>query len=390
MPGMRFEPNLSMLFTELPLLERPAAAAAAGFKAAELWWPFDGPEPPGAQVDELADAFAAAGIDLACLNLYGGDFSTGERGLTSVPGSEAVFRANLDPAMELVGRLRCRTINALFGNRDPESTPARQAGLAIENLALAAAAAARFGAQLVVEALNPVEYPRYGLNQSADVIAFLDRARAAGVEARCSFDLYHVVMGGEDPVAIVARHADRIGHVQVADVPGRHEPGTGTVDFRPILEAIEGAGYAGWVGFEYLPSMPSRASLERALEQVTQGAALRLTRMRGTTRSLTRPGLPPDEDATRSCRAPRPGCGSSRAGRPTCRQPSPAPRSTPYSIVETRKAATNPAVVARPVYRWLRPKASGAISSAIIVRSAPAAKAWTMAPVDGSVAFTSA
>ena len=229
MPGMRFEPNLSMLFTELPLLERPAAAAAAGFKAAELWWPFDGPEPPGAQVDELADAFAAAGMDFACLNLYGGDFSTGERGLTSVPGSEAVFRANLDPAMELVGRLRCRTINALFGNRDPESTPARQAGLAIENLALAAAAAARFGAQLVVEALNPVEYPRYGLNQSADVIAFLDRARAAGVEARCSFDLYHVVMGGEDPVAIVARHADRIGHVQVADVPGRHEPGTGTV-----------------------------------------------------------------------------------------------------------------------------------------------------------------
>ena len=267
---MRFEPNLSMLFTELPLLERPAAAAAAGFKAAELWWPFDGPEPLSSQIDELAFAFTAADIGLACLNFYAGDFSTGERGLTAVPGAEARFRANLAPAVELAGRLRCPTLNALFGNRDPEWTPAHQEDLAIENLALAAAAASRIGAQLVVEALNPVEYPRYGLNHSADVIAFLDRARAAGVEASCSFDLYHVVMGGEDPLAFVAQHGDRIGHVQLADVPGRHEPGSGTIDFTAILAAIEASGYAGWVGFEYLPSMPSSPSLERALERVTK------------------------------------------------------------------------------------------------------------------------
>jgi hydroxypyruvate isomerase len=258
---MRYEPNLSMLFTELPLLERPSAAAAAGFEAAELWWPFEGPEPSGAQLDELAAAFEAAGIGLACLNFYSGDFSTGERGLTSVPGAESRFRASIEPALELAGRLRCPTLNALYGNRDPESTPGGQEALAIENLALAAAAASRVGARLVVEALNAVEYPRYGLNASADVVAFLDRARAAGVEAGCSFDIYHVVMGGEDPFAFVARHADRIGHVQVADVPGRHEPGTGTVDVAGILAAIERAGYGGWVGFEYLPTMESSLSV---------------------------------------------------------------------------------------------------------------------------------
>jgi hydroxypyruvate isomerase len=265
---MRFEPNLSMLFTELPLLERPAAVAAAGFAAAELWWPFDVPEPPVSQLEELAAAFEAAGITLACLNLYGGDFSTGERGLTSVPGADARFRANLAPAADLAGRLRCPTINALYGNRDAESTPARQEALAIENLALAAAAASRIGAGLVVEALNAAEYPRYGLNRSADVVAFLDRARAAGVEASVSFDVYHVVMGGEDPIAFVAEHADRIGHVQVADVPGRHEPGTGTVDLAAILSAIERTGYAGWVGFEYVPSMDSEASVRQALDRL--------------------------------------------------------------------------------------------------------------------------
>jgi hydroxypyruvate isomerase len=267
---MRFEPNLSMLFTELPLLERPAAAAAAGFQAAELWWPFDEAEPSGSQVDELADAFDGAGIDLACLNLYGGDFSVGERGLTSVPGAEARFRANLGPAVELAGRLHCPTLNALYGNRDPDSTPARQEGLATENLALAAAAAETIGARLVVEALNAVEYPLYGLNTAADVIAFLDRARSSGVEARCSFDIYHVAMAGEDPMAFLARHAERIGHVQVADVPGRHEPGTGTLDLLAILEAIERAGYAGWVGFEYIPSMASEDSVRQALARLSR------------------------------------------------------------------------------------------------------------------------
>jgi hydroxypyruvate isomerase len=176
----------------------------------------------------------------------------------------------VEPAVDLAGRLRCPTLNALYGNRDPESTPARQEALAIENLAIAAGAARRVGAQLVVEALNAVEYPRYGLNTSADVVDFLDRARGAGVDARVSFDIYHVVMGGEDPLAFLDAHADRIGHVQVADVPGRHEPGTGTVDFGPILEAIERSGYAGWIGFEYLPSVDSAQSARQTLELLTR------------------------------------------------------------------------------------------------------------------------
>jgi hydroxypyruvate isomerase len=146
----------------------------------------------------------------------------------------------------------------------------RQEAIALENLSIAAVAAKRVGARIVVEALNAVEFPRYGLNSSADVVAFLDLARVAGVDASLSFDIYHVVMGGEDPFAFVARHAERIGHVQVADVPGRHEPGTGTVDIAGILDAIERKGYVGWVGFEYLPSMESERSVRQAVARLAR------------------------------------------------------------------------------------------------------------------------
>jgi len=265
--GMRFEPNLSILFTELPLLERPAAAAAAGFEAAEIWWPFDEPDPPGARIDELIRAFDGAGVVLACLNFYAGDFGAGERGLISVPGEQARFRANVEVAVELAGKLHCGTLNALYGNRAVDATPDRQEALAIENLAAAVNAARRIGAQVVVEALNRVEYPRYGLHSVDQVVTFLDRVHdASGVVARCSLDVYHAAMTGDRLVESVARHGDRIGHVQLADVPGRHEPGTGTIDFPSVLDALERQGYEGWVGLEYIPSSESGASLHATID----------------------------------------------------------------------------------------------------------------------------
>lgn len=266
---MRFEPNLSMLFTELPLLERPAAAASVGFDAAELWWPFDAADPGQGPLDALALAFEDAGLRLACLNFFGGDFSAGERGALSVPRYRDAFQANVPCAVRLADRLRCGTLNALYGDTT-ENVPREAAeALAIDNLAGAVDAARRIGAKVVVETLNPMEFPSYGLHRVADVLAFLDRARdQRGVVAWCSFDMYHAALSGDAVDELIERHADRFGHVQIADVPGRREPGTGSIDFPGLLGRLRTQGYDGWVGLEYTPTSDSASSLRRTMARL--------------------------------------------------------------------------------------------------------------------------
>jgi len=264
--GMRFEPNLSILFTELPLLERPAAAAAADFEAAELWWPFDEAEPATERIEALVDAFESAGLTLACLNFHAGDMGAGDRGLLAVHGADAAFHANIEVAVDIAARLGCRVLNALYGRRQPGSDAELSDEQAVRNLARAVAAAERIGARVVVEAINPVDVPGFGLPSVADAAAFLDRARDdTGAEAWLSFDAYHAAMAGEDLDELVDRFGDRIGHVQLADVPGRHEPGTGRLDLASLLGRLESMGYAGWVGLEYVPTMASTASLRHTL-----------------------------------------------------------------------------------------------------------------------------
>jgi hydroxypyruvate isomerase len=267
---MRLEPNISILLTELPLLARPAAAAELGFEAAELWWPFAEPDPGAARIDELARSFEDAGLTLACLNFYAGDLAAGERGALSVPRLRDALHANIPVAVGLAGRLGCRRINALYGNDDGTLGPAEARAIGLDNLAWAVAAAEAVGATVVIEPVNPVEFPAYGLPHVDDVVAFLDEAREQrGIEARCSFDLYHAAMAGDDLVSIIERHAASIGHVQIADVPGRGAPGTGAIDFDRLLGLLDRHGYEGWVGLEYLPRGDSRESLRRTLTSVS-------------------------------------------------------------------------------------------------------------------------
>jgi hydroxypyruvate isomerase len=192
-----------------------------------------------------------AGVQLVSLNAYGGDMAAGERGIASLPGRETEFRDNLDVAAGLLRALDCPTLHVLYGNRDG-SDPARQDELATEHLRLAVE---RAGAGVVVEALSGDE--RYPVRTAADALRVLDRV---GPGARFLCDVYHLSVNGEDPVEVVRRHADRIGHVQVADAPGRHQPGTGTVDVDGCLTALGDVGYAGWVGLEYAPLGPSTES----------------------------------------------------------------------------------------------------------------------------------
>jgi hydroxypyruvate isomerase len=252
--------NCSLLFTEEPLLRRPAAAAAAGFTAIEFWWPWPDPVPAGRDVDAFVAAVQDAGVALAALNFFAGDLAGPDAGVLSIPARSGQFRDNIDVAVGIGERLGVRGFNAPYGNRVDGVPAAAQDELATENIVLAAKAADRIGAAVLIESLSgPKPYP---LRTADDAVAVVRRARAAGA-ANVAFlcDLYHLATNGDDLDAAVAAHAGVIGHVQIADTPGRGEPGSGRLDLDRHLADLEDHGYRGWVSLEYQPTTSSQASL---------------------------------------------------------------------------------------------------------------------------------
>ncbi|MDX3323790.1 MULTISPECIES: TIM barrel protein [Streptomyces] len=253
----RFDVNLSILFTELPLLERPAAAAAAGFTAVELWWPWiETPTPAQAELDALKKALDDAGTQLVGLNFYAGRLPGPDRGALSLPGEESDrFRANIDVAADFAASVGCTALNALYGNRVEGVDPAVQDELALENLVLAARAAHRIGATLLIETLNATESPLYPLVSAPAGIEVVDRVNEATGLGNATFllDLYHLSMNGEDLSQVIKAYAAKTGHVQIADNPGRGAPGTGSLPLERLLDELTEAGYAGRVGLEYKP-----------------------------------------------------------------------------------------------------------------------------------------
>jgi hydroxypyruvate isomerase len=249
--------NLSILFKEVPLLERAGAARAAGFTDVEYWWPFDVAVPARDEVDAFVASLAQAGVALRGLNFYAGDMAAGERGLVSWIGREAEFADSLVVALGIAERTGCRSFNALYGNRLDGEDPAKQDDLALVHLATAAEAAAKIGAQLVLEPLSGAD--RYPLKTAADAVAVLDDLGRGNV--RLLADLYHLAVNRDDLDALSTTYISRIGHVQIADAPGRHQPGTGTVDLDGHLRKLQAAGYDGFVGIEYVPEPDTLTSL---------------------------------------------------------------------------------------------------------------------------------
>ena len=243
--SLRWTVNCSLLFTDLPLLDRPAAARTAGFDAVEFWWPFPVSVPPDLEVDRFARAVEDAGVRLTGMNFHAGDMSAGERGLLSTPGRSGEFRDNVDVAAALGERLGTRIFNALYGNRIDGIAPEDQDVIAAENLGFAAG---RVSGTVVVEPLSGV--PRYPLRTVADVVAVLDAGKALDVGVLA--DLYHLSVNGEDLAVAIEQYSDRFAHVQIADAPGRHEPGTGALEIGEHLKSLEHAGYDGFVGLEYI------------------------------------------------------------------------------------------------------------------------------------------
>lgn len=242
---MRIAANLSLLFTERPLIERPRAACAAGFDAVEIQFPY---EVPAVRLKEELERLQ---LPLVLINLPAGDLMQGGDGLACVPARQAEFDQALQEALSYAAMVRPQTVNVLAG-RLPAGV-AREQALAtlITNLRRTAEAFQALGIRVCCEAINPLDMPGFLINTPEDLLGLLDAVGHPNLSAQ--LDLYHMARQGLDVPATVRTLAGRIGHVQFADHPGRGAPGTGELDFSAALQALREVGYDGWLAAEYRP-----------------------------------------------------------------------------------------------------------------------------------------
>ncbi|MBG6183152.1 hydroxypyruvate isomerase [Arthrobacter sp. CAN_A214] len=247
---MSYTVNCSILLTELPLLERPAAARAAGFENVEFWWPFAESVPSDAEITAFESAITSAGVQLTGLNFNAGNMPNGDRGLVSWPERSQEFRDNLDVVAGIGARLGCKGFNALYGNRTQGSTPEEQDALAVENLVLASKAVAGIGGVVLLEPVSGAElYPIKTAQQAMDVIGKVRAEGAANIGLLADF--YHLSVNGDDVPAVISSFGADFGHIQIADAPGRGAPGSGELPLGEWIDSSRSRGYGGFIGLEY-------------------------------------------------------------------------------------------------------------------------------------------
>ena len=249
----KFAANISFLFTEVDFLQRFEAARKAGFGAVEF--PFPYPYEHAA----LAAAVKAAGVEVVLFNLPPGNWEKGERGIACHPDRIPEFRDGVVKAIAYARTLKCPRVNCLAGIAPKDADPERLRATFVENLRYAAAAFAKEGVTLVMEPINPRTVPGFYLNttkQSLDII----RAVGAG-NLKLQYDIFHMQIVEGDLAKTIEANLAHIGHIQFADVPDRHEPGTGEVNFDFLFDWIDRVGYRGWVSAEYVPAKGTVESL---------------------------------------------------------------------------------------------------------------------------------
>jgi len=238
----RLAANVSTLFPELGFLERFAAAAAAGFKAVEYQFPY------AWRAEDIAERVRAAGLQVVLHNLPAGDFARGERGIAALPGREREFREGVERAIDYARAVDCPRLNCLAGLAPLD---AEHLAVLVDNVRFAARKLGAAGLSLTLEAINTRSVPGFFLSRSAQA---LDVLNAAGEgNAFLQYDFFHMQIMEGDLARTIERLLPRIGHMQLADVPDRHEPGTGEIHFDFLLRHIDRIGYAGWMGCEYNP-----------------------------------------------------------------------------------------------------------------------------------------
>ena len=241
----RFAANLSTLFTEFEFLDRIAAAAGEGFTAVEIQFPY------AHDKSLIAKALSAHGLELVLHNLPPGNPSRGDRGLTCLPDRVDEYRQAVVTAIDYAIALHCPRLNSLIGVPPTAADAALVHQTMIDNLRYAAAALAEAGLTLLIEPVNHYDNPGYLLTRSADALAVIEAVGADNVALQ--FDCYHMQMMEGDLARSLQSQLDRIGHIQIADNPGRHEPGTGEINYSFLFDWLDDIGYTNWVGVEYHP-----------------------------------------------------------------------------------------------------------------------------------------
>jgi hydroxypyruvate isomerase len=241
---LRFAANLGMLFPEVDFLERFAAAMAAGFRGVEYPFPYVHPK------RELAERLREHGLEQVLFNLPPGDWASGERGIACLPDRRGEFQDGVGRAIEYAQALGCRRINCLAGTA-PAISHALAFDTLVENLRYAGVELGAAGIQLLIEPINTRDMPGFFLNGTAQALSLIEAVGAANLHLQ--YDIYHRQVMQGDLARDLEHCLSHVAHVQIADNPGRHEPGTGEINFPFLLAHLERLGYGGWIGCEYHP-----------------------------------------------------------------------------------------------------------------------------------------
>jgi hydroxypyruvate isomerase len=249
----RFNANLTMLFTERPFLDRFEAAAKAGFTGVEYLFPYD------FAVDDLVQRLKAHGLTQVLHNMPAGDWAGGERGIAILPGRADEFKAGVEKAIAYATALGCKQVNCIAGIAPAGIERPVLEETFIANLRFAAGRLKQAGIKLLIEAINPIDIPGFFLNTTAQALDII--ARTGSDNLFMQYDIYHMQITEGDLALTMERNISMIPHVQLADNPGRHEPGTGEINYPFLFAHLDRIGYSGWVGAEYRPMTTTEASL---------------------------------------------------------------------------------------------------------------------------------
>lgn len=246
--------NLSFLFTEKPFMERFVAAKAVGFDKVEFMFPYD------YDLDEIKLQLDSLGLELFLFNLPAGNWGDGERGIAINPDRKNEFRTGVGKAVEVAQKLGVKQVNCLVGIRSPGTEETELWTTLVENISYAAEQLQEQGIRLMIEPVNHYDIPGFFLNTTDQVIRLIKEVNQSNVFLQ--WDIYHASRESEDLLKTLSDLIAHIGHVQIADQPGRNQPGTGTIDFQSFFTELKKAGYSKSISLEYVPDPDTEASLE--------------------------------------------------------------------------------------------------------------------------------
>lgn len=242
----RFCANLSMMFNEVDFLDRFEAASKAGFTGVEFLFPYD------YKPEQIKEKLEAHDLKLVLHNMPAGDWDAGERGLTCLPSRVGEFQKNVGTAIEYANALDCKQLHCLVGNTPWGTDMELVRRTMIENLRFAAKETGKSSIRLLIEPINTRDMPNFHINTSKEALSLMDEVGSTNLWLQ--YDIYHMQVMEGDLAPTIEENLRRIAHMQLADTPGRHEPGTGEINFDYLLPQIDKLGYEGWIGCEYRPA----------------------------------------------------------------------------------------------------------------------------------------